>query len=154
MRRSSAFWDTWVEEHAMLMSGIPFGTTDWSHVEPTEHPGDSGVALWRTRQFGALRVRMVEYTPGYTANHWCEKGYLAWLAITSVGLVAFVFLRLRVRAVAIPLLGLYGAFGLDGLAHYTLALCSEHTVMANVTIWSEAIAGVLLLFASALGVRR
>src|SRR3954452_18235958 len=76
MRRSSAFWDTWVEEHAMLMSGIPFGTTDWSHVEPTEHPGESGVALWRTRQFGALRVRMVEYTPGYAADHWCEKGHI------------------------------------------------------------------------------
>src|SRR3954471_12715156 len=60
----------------MLMSGIPFGTTDWSYVEPTEHAGESGVALWRTRQFGALRVRMVEYTPGYTANHWCEKGHI------------------------------------------------------------------------------
>jgi hypothetical protein len=60
----------------MDIAGIPFGTTDWSQVEPTEHKGDSGVARWRTRHFGAIRVRMVEYTPGYVANHWCEKGHI------------------------------------------------------------------------------
>ena len=26
--------------------------------------------------------------------------------------------------------------------HYTLALCSEHTLVTNVTIWSEAGAGL------------
>ncbi|CAB3828223.1 hypothetical protein LMG26842_01679 [Achromobacter dolens] len=60
----------------MKMSNIPFGTTDWSEVEPTEHPGDTGKAYWRTRQFGDLRVRMVEYTPGYLADHWCSKGHI------------------------------------------------------------------------------
>lgn len=60
----------------MEMSGIPFGTTDWSQVERTEHPGDSGKAYWRTRQFGPIRVRMVEYTPGYLADHWCSKGHI------------------------------------------------------------------------------
>ncbi|CAB3873710.1 DHCW motif cupin fold protein [Achromobacter ruhlandii] len=60
----------------MKMSNIPFGTTDWSEVETTEHPGDSGMAYWRTRQFGDLRVRMVEYTPGYLADHWCSKGHI------------------------------------------------------------------------------
>lgn len=60
----------------MLLSDIPFGTTDWSTVESTEHTGDSGVAHWRTRQFGSVRVRMVEYSPGYRANHWCEKGHI------------------------------------------------------------------------------
>jgi len=58
------------------MSGIPFGTTDWSTVEVTEHRGESGVAYWRTRHFGGIRVRMVEYTPGYVADHWCEKGHI------------------------------------------------------------------------------
>jgi hypothetical protein len=58
------------------MSGIPFGTTDWSGVERVEHKGDSGSAFWRTRQFGDIRVRMVEYTPGYLANHWCVKGHV------------------------------------------------------------------------------
>jgi len=60
----------------MLMSDIPFGTTDWSAVDRTEHSGTTGTAYWRTRHFGDIRVRMVEYTPGYVADHWCEKGHV------------------------------------------------------------------------------
>ena len=60
----------------MKMSDIPFGTTDWSSVERTEHKGETGVAFWRTREFGGIRVRMVEYSPGYKADHWCEKGHI------------------------------------------------------------------------------
>lgn len=60
----------------MNMHDIPFGTTDWSGVERTEHPGETGKAYWRTRQFGTIRVRMVEYTPGYKADHWCSKGHI------------------------------------------------------------------------------
>jgi len=60
----------------MQMSAIPFGTTDWSQIPATEHRGESGVARWRTRQFGAIRVRMVEYEPGYRADHWCAKGHI------------------------------------------------------------------------------
>jgi len=60
----------------MQMSGIPFGTTDWANVEVTEHPSGTGKAFWRTQRFGDLRVRMVEYTPGYLADHWCVKGHI------------------------------------------------------------------------------
>jgi hypothetical protein len=60
----------------MQLNDIPFGTTDWSSVEPTEHAGESGVALWRTCHFGAVRVRIVEYSAGYRADHWCEKGHI------------------------------------------------------------------------------
>ena len=60
----------------MQLNDIPFGTTDWSTVETTEHPGESGTARSRTRQFGTIRVRMVEYSAGYRANHWCEKGHI------------------------------------------------------------------------------
>ena len=60
----------------MVMNDIPFGTTDWSKIAPTEHEGETGMALWRTRQFGGLRVRMVEYSPGYRADHWCSKGHI------------------------------------------------------------------------------
>ncbi len=60
----------------MKMHDIPFGITDWSAVEATEHPGETGMAYWRTRQFGDLRVRLVEYTPGYLADHWCSKGHI------------------------------------------------------------------------------
>jgi hypothetical protein len=59
----------------MQMSDIPFGTTEWSDVTPTEHAGETGKATWRTRQFGSIRVRMVEYSPNYLADHWCEKGH-------------------------------------------------------------------------------
>jgi len=60
----------------MNIQNIPFGTTDWSTVEKTEHPGETGTAYWKTCQFGDIRVRMVEYTPGYLADHWCEKGHI------------------------------------------------------------------------------
>ena len=60
----------------MLMSDIPFAVTDWSQIERTEHPGETGTAYWRTREFGGIRVRMVEYSPGYLADHWCSKGHI------------------------------------------------------------------------------
>jgi quercetin dioxygenase-like cupin family protein len=60
----------------MEMRGIPFGMTDWSLVPATEHPGERGKATWRTREFGGIRVRMVEYSPGYVADHWCRKGHV------------------------------------------------------------------------------
>ncbi|GGP24992.1 DHCW motif cupin fold protein [Silvimonas amylolytica] len=60
----------------MHLNNIPFGTTDWSAITPTEHPGERGKALWRTQHFGDIRVRMVEYTPGYLADHWCVKGHI------------------------------------------------------------------------------
>ena len=60
----------------MRMSGIPFATVDWTTVERTEHPGETGHATWRMQQFGDIRVRMVEYSPGYLADHWCQKGHV------------------------------------------------------------------------------
>jgi hypothetical protein len=60
----------------MKMTDIPFGTTDWSKVEPTQHRGERGIATWRTRHFGCIRVRMVDYSPDYLADHWCEKGHI------------------------------------------------------------------------------
>jgi quercetin dioxygenase-like cupin family protein len=60
----------------MQIADIPFGTTDWSGVDRTEHAGEAGMAYWRTRNFGSIRVRMVEYTPGYVADHWCVRGHI------------------------------------------------------------------------------
>lgn len=60
----------------MQMDDIPFGTTDWSTVECTEHKGETGTAYWRTRNFGGIRVRLVEYTQNYLADHWCSKGHI------------------------------------------------------------------------------
>jgi hypothetical protein len=56
----------------MDINDLPFGTTDWATIEPSVHPGETGSAYWRTRQFGPIRVRTVEYTPGYLADHWCS----------------------------------------------------------------------------------
>ena len=66
---------TWM---VMQLTGIPFGTTDWSAVEATVHPGTTGSATWRTRQLGASRVRLGDYAPGYLADHGCEKGHIVW----------------------------------------------------------------------------
>lgn len=60
----------------MHIDNIPFGTTNWDTVPRTEHAGTTGVAYWRTQQFGAIRVRMVEYSAGYLADHWCSKGHI------------------------------------------------------------------------------
>jgi hypothetical protein len=65
-----------LESTTMKISDILFGTTDWSTVEKTEHKGETGVAYWRTRQFGSIRVRVIEYSPGYLADHWCSKGHI------------------------------------------------------------------------------
>jgi len=58
------------------ISNIPFGITDWSKIEQVAHKGETGVAYWRTQTFGQIRVRMVEYSPGYLADHWCTKGHI------------------------------------------------------------------------------
>jgi quercetin dioxygenase-like cupin family protein len=64
----------------MKISDIPFVTTDWSTIAPERHAGDVGEATWRTQYFGPaenrIRVRMVEYSPGYVADHWCSKGHI------------------------------------------------------------------------------
>ena len=60
----------------MKISDIPFGVTDWSTIAAVDYPGVTGQATWRTREFGDLRVRMVEYAPGYLADHWCSKGHI------------------------------------------------------------------------------
>ena len=60
----------------MKLVGIPFQTIDWSKATPTTHPGETGVATWRTREVGNVRVRMVDYSAGYLADHWCERGHV------------------------------------------------------------------------------
>ena len=60
----------------MNSTNIPFQTIDWSTVPKTEHRGETGTAYWQTLQFDGLRVRIVEYSPGYKADHWCSKGHI------------------------------------------------------------------------------
>jgi len=55
---------------------IPFQTIDWSSIPKIEYKGETGIAYWQTVQFNGLRVRIVEYSKGYIADHWCEKGHI------------------------------------------------------------------------------
>jgi hypothetical protein len=55
---------------------IPFQTIDWTGVPRTEHKGETGTAFWQTIQYPGLRIRLVEYTKGYVADHWCQKGHI------------------------------------------------------------------------------
>lgn len=58
---------------------IPFNTISWNHVQATKHDGEKGVAFWRTLNLPNLRLRVVEYSPGYIADHWCTKGHILYV---------------------------------------------------------------------------
>jgi quercetin dioxygenase-like cupin family protein len=60
----------------MKIENVDFCTVEWSTLTPDPHPGETGAALWRMREAGNLRVRMVEYTPGYVAATWCDRGHV------------------------------------------------------------------------------
>lgn len=58
------------------MTPIQFQTIDWSNIPKTEHPGELGTSFWQTLEFPGLRLRIVEYSAGYLADHWCQKGHI------------------------------------------------------------------------------
>lgn len=55
---------------------IEYQVINWEKIPKTEHKGESGIAFWQTLQFDDLRVRIVEYSKGYLADHWCSKGHI------------------------------------------------------------------------------
>lgn len=60
----------------MNKENIPFQTIEWNNIPKTEHKGETGIAYWQTVQFEGLRIRLVEYSAGYIADHWCKKGHI------------------------------------------------------------------------------
>lgn len=62
----------------MTDTNIPFQTINWKSIPRTEHSGTTGVAYWQTKQFDGLRIRYVEYSANYLADHWCEKGHIVY----------------------------------------------------------------------------
>ena len=60
----------------MIIPPVPFTSIDWSELPPTRHAGERGEAIWRTIELAGLRIRMVDYSPGYLADHWCERGHV------------------------------------------------------------------------------
>lgn len=91
----------------------------------------------------------IAYYPGMPSWLTREQVYLAWVAGASLGLSGLLVYRTRLKVLGLALVAAYGALGVDGLAHYTLALCSDHTLATNLTIWFEVLAGLSLLLASA-----
>ena len=63
----------------MKIPALPFTVTNWSELAATTHAGETGEALWRSLDIGDLRVRMVEYSPGYLADHWCDRGHVLYV---------------------------------------------------------------------------
>lgn len=60
----------------MRLEGIPFSEIDWESIDPEEHPGEQGVAQSRTYTIHDVRIRMLEYSAGYQADHWCNRGHV------------------------------------------------------------------------------
>ena len=89
-------------------------------------------------------AEFIAFYPGLPVWMTRESVYLAWLAIASVGLLAIAAMWRGWGRIAEVLLVVYGLLGADGLLHYTLALCSEHTFATNATIWAEVTLGVAL----------
>jgi len=63
----------------MLIKHTKFDVTDWSKVPAERHPGETGQAHWRTIEAGNARVRILEYSAGYKADHWCERGHVIYV---------------------------------------------------------------------------
>ena len=63
----------------MELPPLPFTVTDWSQVPPTHHSGETGTAEWRSFTLGDIRIRQVTYSPGYLADHWCQKGHVLFV---------------------------------------------------------------------------
>ena len=91
----------------------------------------------------------IAYYPGMPSWLTREKVYLAWVAGASIGLSGLLVYRTKLKVLGLALVAAYGALGIEGLAHYTLALCSDHTLATNLTIWFEVLAGLSLMLASA-----
>jgi hypothetical protein len=60
----------------MKLAELPCGIIDWTGISPTSHPGETGTATARTRGFGDIQLRLVDYSAGYLADHWCDKGHI------------------------------------------------------------------------------
>ena len=58
------------------MQKIPFQIINWDEISKTLHEGETGISNWQTLQYQGLRVRIVTYSAGYLADHWCEKGHI------------------------------------------------------------------------------
>ncbi len=76
MPRHLQFTRVLVYDVLMKIQDIPYNNIDWKNIQRTEHKGETGTSYWQTFQQGNLRIRMVEKTPGFLADHWCSRGHV------------------------------------------------------------------------------
>lgn len=96
----------------------------------------------------------IAFYPGLPIWMTRESVYLAWLAVASIGVLSMAAAWRGWPRIAAVFLVAYGLLGTDGLLHYTLALCSEHTLATNLTIWAEVVLGVALAGAAVVRLHR
>jgi hypothetical protein len=63
----------------MILPASAFTVTDWAGIDPEIHPGETGYAEWRTQMAGDMRIRRVDYSANYLADHWCDRGHVLFV---------------------------------------------------------------------------
>jgi quercetin dioxygenase-like cupin family protein len=69
----------------MKIEGVPFAVTEWARIPAVEHPGETGTSTWRTVEGGNLRLRIVDYSPGFKSDHWCARGHFLYVLEGALG---------------------------------------------------------------------
>jgi quercetin dioxygenase-like cupin family protein len=70
----------------MKITGVPFSVTDWDKVPAVEYRGETGTSTWRAVETGNLRLRIVDYSPGFKSDHWCARGHVLYVLSGELGL--------------------------------------------------------------------
>jgi hypothetical protein len=75
------------KERIMKIVGTPFTVTDWNALAPVEHKGETGASFWRVFECGNVRARVVDYSPGYRSDHWCQRGHVLYVLEGEFGII-------------------------------------------------------------------
>jgi len=62
----------------MILQSFPFQLLNWASIKKEEHAGINGIAYWQVTKMNDIRIRTVEYSAGYIADHWCNKGHIIY----------------------------------------------------------------------------
>lgn len=82
----------------MKLSAFPFQTIDWTTVPKEEYQGETGTATWQVKMMNDIRVRLVEYSPGYKADHWCRKGHIIFCLAGEMTSLLFDGRQMQLKA--------------------------------------------------------
>ena len=71
----------------MKLDRLPIGITDWSLITPSIQHGGEGTATKRIRQFGDIKIRLIEFSANFVSDQWCDKGHIVFVATGDVTIV-------------------------------------------------------------------